>query len=167
MKVIIPIQKNPYQHWSVQDISFLYVYDTLMFSEEIINKTHNDYPCNNIQNFIDGINDDCVIYRKKCISTNFGYDLELLYWLKTNHRIEVNHNTIIRQYWNWYHDDTNVNDFIPITKWLEFCKDIKDTFISEVKSVNDVMMDDTSLKEYQQFISNLALIESYGLFTNK
>ena len=165
MKVVIPIQQNPWLHWSQNDISFLYVYDTLTYSEDIINKTHNDLEKGDLDTFFKQLDNQSVIYRKKCLDVIGGYDLELLYWLKTNLRIECEYNSTIRQYWNWYSTDPEVNNYIPIVKWLEFCKDLKDSFIAKVKSIDEFNLE--TVNKYQSLIQNLALIESNGLYTIK
>ncbi len=163
MKLIIPILKNPWQHWVLNEVSFIYVYDTLTFEETFVNKSHNDLPEGNIEAYFQRFPKNNIIYRKKVLNQNsVGYDMEMVYWLETNQRLEPETNPVIRQYWNWYKDDMEVNDFIPIMKWLEYCQDIKDKFIFKVKTVD---FESSTLQQYDKLLENLTQIERNGLYT--
>ena len=53
---------------------------------------------------------------------------------------------------------TNVNDAIPITKWIEYCRAVKDATMTAVRSIEH-----PNFSVYNNFITNLRRIERRGL----
>jgi len=158
MNLIIPIQSDHKKHWVENRISFIYKLNLETFTYSIINFHHNDgliCPTN------DYLNEGDVVYRKKTIvDCRAKYDVEMVYWYFTNERFEVQVPFTIRSYWNDFSWDENVNDFIPIMKWIEYCNEIKEKFLLKMNLYN---FDDLGLEKYHQMLQNLAIIEKNGL----
>lgn len=164
-KVIIPIPRNSWEHWTFPTLSFVYIYEMDSYREIVLSQTHNDVPPADVQDYLSRTGKDNIIFRKKTISRYcHGLDLEMLYWLSTNMKMEVNYPATIRQYWNWYPNDSVVNDCIPIMKWLEFCRDLKDTFVSATR---DLDLEADYVRKYDSLLFNLSKIESNGLFVSQ
>lgn len=160
-KVIIRILSDPKVHWSINRVSFAYLADTR--SESIINFHHND--CE-ICPTIDDLNLMDTMYsfpqivdpeRSSCETEPFTRSFrnaELAYWFKTGKRLDIQPDWTIRQYWDMGIPD--VNDVVPIMRWIEYCRSIKNAVIGLSTNV-------PAFDEYEKFIINLRKIESIGL----
>jgi hypothetical protein len=171
-KLSIPILSDHKKHWSENRISFIYLYNLETFEEVVLGFNHNDVsPCKilRLSNFI---TEDDYCYKAKYLSglnvnlkeieSGEIYEAELVVWFNSNKPLKVEEGNIIRSYWNQFQDIENVNDSIPIMKWLEYCRDVKDEFLIHFK---DFEVTEGFLK-YNQFLIDLAEIEKNGLFTN-
>jgi len=164
--LLIPILRDHKKHYCENEISLIYIFGLETYQEQILNLTHND--CLNreiyvLNNFLDR---EVYCYKKKYLG-GFreklqAYDVELLYWFNTNRKMEIKTPPEIRKYWIWYSDFDNVNDSIPIMKWLEYCRDIKDIFMVQYNKFQIT----EPFKKYNELLDNLEQIERNGLFTN-
>lgn len=163
-KLLIPILSDPKKHWSVNRLSFIYGYYLGSEREFVLGLNHNDTENVEIRPTINFLLEDDYIYHKKFLTQynkDFkGYEAELVHWFETNQRFEVEENKIIRSYWNQFHNFENINDSIPIMKWLEHCRNIKDMFLI---SFHEFKVTEP-FKKYQNLIDNLTIIEQNGLF---
>lgn len=161
MNLIIPIQSDHKKHWVENRISFIYKFNLETFTYSIINFCHNDYPVCPTINYL---SEDDVVYRKKLIvDCRAKYDVEMVHWYFTNERFDVPVSFVIRSYWNDFKDDENVNDFIPIMKWVEYCNLIKEKFLLKMNLYN---FNDSGLQNYIDLYDNLTKIEKNGLQTS-
>lgn len=159
---IIPVLSNPFQHWAINRISFIYFYNLNLHSEAIVSINHNDSENLHISLINDFIGQDNYIYQKKYLSDcRFVYDAQMTFWLQTNERLEHEVPFVIRSYWNQFKGYENINDCVPIMKWLEWCRDLKDKFVLKVKEYEPTQ----TLKDYDLFLTNLSKIEKNGIFT--
>lgn len=162
--LLIPVLSDPKKHYVENRISFIYFYGLETFKEYILGINHNDVQRFNISILNNFKVKDVYCYKKKYLFDSradfVSLEAELVVWFKTNKKIEIEIPLQVRQYWNWYPHLENVNDFIPIMKWLEYCRDIKDKFILQF---NEFQLDEAFL-QYNQLLTNLEQIEKTGLY---
>lgn len=170
-KLIIPVLSDHRKHWSENRISFIYFYNLETFEETVLGFNHNDVTGCEIQRLSDFLTDDDYYYKAKYLSPYTSklhekdivlFEAELMVWFNSNKPIKIDEGNVIRGYWNQFNDIENINDSIPIMKWLEYCRDIKDEFLIHFK---DFQVTEGFLK-YNQFLKDLSEIEKNGLFTN-
>ena len=160
-KLIVPVLSDHKKHWAVNRISFLYFYDLNLFTEAIVSINHSDSQ-NVPQSLLSGLlGSDNYIHHKKYLSDSAqDYDAQIAFWIETNQPLKVDYGSSIRTYHNSLSKIENLNDSIPIMKWLEWCREVKDKFVLSVKRFTP----DQTLKDYDQLLMNLAIIEKNGLF---
>lgn len=162
-KLIIPIQSDCRKHWTENRLSFIYFYGLETFQESILGINHNDVSNCEIQRLSEFLGTDNYIYQSKIlIDCRANYDVDLLVWFRTNFKLEFEENQVIRSYHHQFYKIENLNDAIPIMKWLEHCREIKDRFLIHYK---DFKVTEPFLR-YNQLLRDLAEIEKNGLFTN-
>lgn len=164
-KLIIPILSDHKKHWSENRISFIYSYNLETFDEVVLGFNHNDVSHCEILRLSDFLTEDDYCYKAKYLSHCGAnvYEAELVVWFNSNKPIKIDEGNVIRGYWNQFRDIENVNDSIPIMKWLEYCRDVKDEFLFHFK---DFEVTEGFIK-YNQFLRDLAEIEKNGLFVNE
>lgn len=161
-KLIIPVLSSPKKHWVLNQLSFIYAYDLDNFEECILTFNHNDAQNLHISVLSDFVGQDNFIYQKKYLNDcGQNYDAQMAFWLETNDKLDVEVPFTIRRYWNQFRNVENINDCIPIMKWLEWCREVKDKFVLNVKKYEP----DETLKQYDKLLENLSIIEKNGLFT--
>ena len=165
----IPMYSDPFAHYMNNSISFIYIYCMAINNYFIIPFRHKDCYNLNIEllNNLTSPNDIYVLAKKRFM--NFSslkcYDADMMYWWQNHKMLPLDEtNTSAHDAWNrWWHNETNTHDWLPITKHIERCESMKDTFI---KSYN--LFDKT--KEFEVYESlvtdNFASIERNGLQVN-
>lgn len=161
--LLIPILRDSKKHYTQTQISFIYIYGLETYNEYIINLHHNDCGCVEICGINNFLGTEVYCYRKKYLSTlplKLGaLEAELVYWFKTNKRLTPDIPIQVQQYWSWYRNVNNLNDCIPIMKWLEYCRDVKDRFVVQYNSFELT----NSFVKYNELLDNLEQIERNGL----
>lgn len=133
---LVPILSDHKKHWTLNQISFIYIYGLDSHSEYVFGVNHNDVFNHNIQTFPARFSNLVYSYKSKyIIDFSDVYDAELLYWFCTNESMaKINIDFRIQQiYYHRTPNESNINDCIPIVKWLEYCRNLKDIFILEYK----------------------------------
>lgn len=160
---IVRVLSDPKKHWSQNRISFAYLSN---YTEEaIINFHHND--CNvTICPTIDDLRLDDTLYAFPEIAdpdangeaTDPSYrrfrNAEMAYWFANGKKLEIDYDLTIRQYQSI--DVENANDAIPIMRWIEWCRKVRDEVIN-------IRIDDPAFDEYERFAMNLRKIERNGI----
>lgn len=160
--LLIPILSDPKVHWCKNRVSFAYLFNLTTFEEFLLGFHHNDIPRFDISILRDFLSSEVYVYRKKYVFDLSGiYDVEMVHWYQTNQRFSIEVNKVIRRYWQDFKDHPNVNDFIPIMKHLEMCREIRDKFMLQWHKFELT----ESFKKYQQISDNLSKIEKNGLCT--
>lgn len=158
--LIIPVLSNPFKHWAINRISFVYFYDLNLYTESIVSINHNDSETIPISILSDFIGQDNYLYHKKYLTDSTqNYEAEMAFWLQTNERLDHEIPLVIRSYWNQLKEYENINDCVPIMKWLEWCREVKDKFVLKVKNYEP----NQTLKDYDLFLTNLSKIEKNGI----
>lgn len=163
-QLIIPILSDHKKHWAINQVSFVYFYNLETFQEWIVGINHNDCESFTICVLSDFFDKGNIIYHKKyLVDCGANHDANLAFWMQTNGRLDEDLKVppTVKYYWNLYKDLENINDVIPIMKWLDYVRDIKDVFILNCR---DFRVDEPFLK-YDEFLTNLALIEKNGIGT--
>lgn len=172
-KLLIPILSDHRKHWTENRISFIYGYCLESNEEFILNLFHNDSKNVQICDLSDFIGNDNYIYQKKYLSdSRYGsvnskgnFEANLVTYFQTGRKIEVDLPRTVYHYWNKFDEIDNLNDCIPLMKWLEFCRDVKDIFLISYNIDKGISLKEPFLK-YDQLLTDLAEIEKNGLFTN-
>lgn len=160
---LIPILSDHKKHWKQNRLSFIYIIGLETWDEFIVGCNHNDvceiYPHILALNWLSC--KERYIYNKKYLIENWGgYEANMVYWISTNESLlKFKFNSI---YYDWYPDHENVNDIIPIMKWIQYCREIKDRFILEQKKFEKKIVLDLYCSE---IFCNLVKIEENGIHT--
>ena len=163
--IVIPILCDTKLHYSVNALSFIYLYFIQSGEECVISITHNDcistpmnpdmYLSPKRKYFI--INSRLSAY----IKGNSFYDIELIYWLATGKVIPYDTiNSYKNVYTLWYDKLKSLNTIIPIMKHVEYCFSIVSIVLD---TINTFVEDDTYKIYAELIIPNLALVECNGL----
>lgn len=158
----VPVLSDRKKHWAVNQVSFVYFYGLERFDEWIVGIHHNDCHSFQISFLSDLVGKGNYVYQKKYLSDCAqDYEAQLAFWFESNERLdkELEIPVTIRQFWNWYPHQQNLNDCIPIMKWLEYCREIKDKFVLSCQNHKI----DNAFVQYNQLVTNLANIERSGL----
>lgn len=158
--IVVPVLSDTRRHWSLNRVSFVYVYNISRREEAIISAHHND--CSNVSesNIIDFIGNGNYIYRKKYLKAyRANFEAELLYWFTTGQRFIPEISSVIKGYYVAVPDQNNINDCVPIMRWLDYCRDIKDRLIL---ILNGFEISGAFLR-YNELISELIDVEKNGI----
>lgn len=161
----IPVLSDVHLHWVNNRVSFIYIYCVGTSQEAIVSFHHND--CQNLPISVlnDFLGNGNYIYHKKYLTdSDVDFEAEMIYWLNVGEKIEKGLESIptIERFRSMYRELSNVNDVIPIMKWLEHCRNIRDKFIFSCKNIQMT----EPLKLYNSMATELGKIEKNGLYTN-
>jgi len=164
-KIIIPILSDVKAHWCVNRLSFAYIFNIRTHNELLLGFNHNDLHRFDFPVLRDFMYNNVYVYKKKYLygsnDSKDVFDAEMLYWYNTNQKFTVDVNQVVKRYWSEFREFNNVNDFVPVMKHLEYCRDYKDRILTQVTNF-DVT---DSFRHYQKIADNLVEIEKSGLFT--
>jgi len=158
--IVVPVLSDRRKHWSENRLSFVYVYNVDLRKEAVIGIHHND--CSNVsESFLtDFIGTDNYIYHKKYTPAHrSNFEAELVYWFDTGNRFVPNIPAAIKNYYSTMSGVDNINDCIPIMKWLDYCRDIKDSMIVKINSFQVT----APFRHYNNLISELIEVERNGI----
>ena len=166
----IPMFADVYRHYTHNSISFIYIYCIEHDLEYIVPFQHSD--CLSIQKErLQELTSECDIYvlsKKRFAKFYAGkcYDADMVAWWETNQMLPLNEtNTAAHDIWNrWWHNETDTNNWLPITRHAERCSSMKDVFIDVYRKFKLTK----EFKSYESYvISNFWSIEQHGLQVNK
>jgi hypothetical protein len=162
----IPMFSDVYKHYTHNQLSYVYIYCINEDLEYIVSFNHTD--CLRIQRQrLQELASTCSIFvlaKKRFAKFYAGkcYDADLMTWWQTNRMLPLNEtNTAAHDMWNrWWHNETNTNDWLPITRHADRCTAMKDVFM---KHYNTFELSD-EFKKYESYaIDNFFAIEQNGL----
>lgn len=162
----IPIYSDQYRHYVNTRLSFIYIY--LIDSDDayIVPFNHKDCIClesERLQELVSG--QDIYVLNKKRFThfySNEVYDADLVSYWQTNLSLDLEDTDTQAHSWfaKWYHNETNINDIIPITRHYERCGDIVKKFMKAFTGFEKDALFDT----YDHMvIDNLYSIEQNGM----
>ena len=162
----IPMYSDPYRHFMNNYISFIYIYCIDSDKQHILPFRHKD--CFNID--IERLNDltsdrDIYVLAKKRFSQFSSikcYDADMVAWWQNHKMLPLDEtNTSAHDSWNrWWHNETNTHDWLPITKHIERCEEMKDKFMEFYRTFDKT----NAFEEYEQLVTdNFACVERNGL----
>tara|TARA_R100000541_G_scaffold53203_1_gene61161 strand:- start:1914 stop:3260 length:1347 start_codon:yes stop_codon:yes gene_type:complete len=162
----IPMYSDPYCHFMNNSISFIYIYCINNENHYIVPFRHKD--CFNID--IERLNDltsekDIYVLAKKRFSRFSSikcYDADMVSWWQNHKMLPLDEtNTSAHDSWNrWWHNETNTHDWLPITKHIERCDDMKTKFMEFYSTFDKT----NAFEEYEQLVTdNFACVERNGL----
>lgn len=167
-KLVIPVLSSPNLHWTENRVSFIYFYLVRTFEEFVVGINHNDVCDVEIRAVIDFLNKGDYMFKKKYLSLYWAnlseiWDVEMLYWFQTNQKLVPETFPVIHDFHVQFKEIKNINDSIPIMKWLDYCRDIKDKFLL----VHNGFEVTESFIKYNQLLDDLSEIEKNGLNDEK
>tara|TARA_R110002167_G_scaffold358837_1_gene575122 strand:+ start:196 stop:981 length:786 start_codon:yes stop_codon:yes gene_type:complete len=162
----IPMYSDPYRHYMNNHISFIYIHCIADDMQYVLPFRHKD--CFNID--IERLNDltsqgDIYVLAKKRFaqfSSIKCYDADMVSWWQNHKMLPLDEsNTSAHDAWNrWWHNETNTHDWLPITKHIERCDEMKNKFIEYYTTFDKT----PEFEEYEQLITdNFSAIERTGL----
>ena len=166
----IPMFSDIYNHYTHNRISFIYIYCIQSNLEYIVSFNHTD--CLSIQRErlqeLVSRQSIYVLSKKRFAKFYSGkcYDADLFHWWYNNQMLPLNEtNTNAHDMWSrWWHNESNTNDWLPITRHAERCTAMKDVFM---KHYNRHTQDEHFFK-YESFtMDNFFAIEQNGLQVDK
>ena len=165
----VPVFSDLYRHYVNNRISFVYIYIFDTKKEYIVPFHHKDCICLESEhlNRFTSKADIYVLGKKRFV--NFyhhkTFDADLVEYFQSNQMLQLEDcDTSAHDWYNkWYYNETNVNDYIPITKHYERCSAMKDKFVESCSTFKR----SESFDYYNElFIDNLYGIERNGLKVN-
>ena len=162
----IPVYSDAYKHYTCNALSFIYIYSIKLDLEFILSFQHTDCINQDIERLQQVTSQgDIFVLAKKRFGKFFSgkcYDADLMAWWQTHKMLPLTDtNTAAHDIWNrWWHNETNTNDWLPITRHIERCTSMRTEFM---KSYTTFEM----TPEFQQYdayaIDNFFAIEQNGL----
>ena len=162
----IPIYSDQYRHYVNTRISFIYIYLIDIDDAYIIPFNHKDCIClesERLQELVSG-QDIYVLSKKRFVHfyPNEVYDADLVCYWQRNLPMDLEDTETTAHAWfaKWYHNETNINDIVPITRHYERCGLIVKKFMAEFNGFTKDALFDT----YDHMVvDNLYSIEQNGL----
>jgi hypothetical protein len=165
----VPVYSDVFQHYIQNQLCFVYIYSIHYNLDYVIPFRHND--CINLNTerltevtssgdiFVLDKKRFCFYYSKQCI------DADLVCWWQTQSPLAVDDiNTTTHDVWlRWWHNETSINNWLPITKHIERCRQLRDKFLESYRTFT--ITDD--FRRYDTLaIDNFYSIEQSGLYIN-
>lgn len=157
---LIPVHSDNRKHRSINTVCCLYFYNTTTDQEFILPLRHPDKLIEVTD--LSFINTGRKIFTYNSQITN-AVNIDALHYISSNKSIDYDslltqaHSTIYNKYWKL----DNVNNFIPLTKHLEYCRKIKNTVIDLIDNTDSILDTYTN-----KIIPIFRSIEDAGLVTN-
>lgn len=131
----IPVYSDKYRHYVNNRISFIYIYSIADDQDYIVPFHHMD--CLNLKpeqlQHLTSPHSIFVLGKKRFQYTygNTCYDADLFAWWHTNKMLPLDEtNTNAHDMWSkWWYNETNTNDWLPITRHLERCVNMRMEFM--------------------------------------
>ena len=165
----IPMLSDPYKHYTQNQISFVYIYSIADDMDFIVPIRHIDCLNLNIERLteLSSPHDIFILSKKRFQNTYVKpcYDADLFAWWNTGRMLQLDEtNTAAHDMWSkWWYNETNTNDWLPITRHLERCRAMRDVFMMIYRryTVTD------EFREYERFmLDNCHAIETNGIRTD-
>ena len=162
----IPVYSDTYKHYTVNQLCFIYIYSIKHDEDFILPLRHYDCLSLNTEHVqqLTSQGDIFVLAKKRFKKFYSGkcYDADMVAWWQTHSMLPLNDtNTIAHDVWNrWWHNETNINDWLPITRHIERCRAMRNEFM---RSYHTFEMTE-AFKSYEAMtIDNFFAIEQNGL----
>ena len=167
---VAPILKDPFLHYTVNELSLLYLYDLTLNKECIVSFNHSEALSIN-----ESLLKDLLCSSKECFVLNLKYllskvdcaniyDANMVIYFLTNKSIDVEEfDTSVHDYFNQkYSNLKNLNHLIPIVKHHEKFGDLIREYKDQFKTFT---INETFLK-YNNVIKTLHHIEFNGMYVD-
>lgn len=166
----IPVYSDTYKHYTANQLSFIYIYSVKLDEDFILPIRHYDCLSLDIEHVqhLTSQADIFVLAKKRFKKFYAGkcYDADMVAWWQTHSMLPLNDtNTIAHDVWNrWWHNETDINDWLPITRHIERCRAMREEFM---RCYDTFEMND-AFKTYESVvIDNFSEIEQSGLQVDK
>lgn len=165
----IPVYSDAFKHYINNRISFIYIYSVDNDLDFILPFRHKDCINQDIERLkeVTSQGDIFVLAKKRFVNfyAKQCYDADLMHWWQTHNMLPLTEtNTSAHDVWNrWWHNETNTNDWLPITKHIERCTSMRREFM---KSYATFQMTEAFRSYDAMAIDNFFSIEQNGLHVN-
>ena len=165
----LPHYADFFKHHVNNSISFIYIHLINSDLDYILPFQHFDCINLDIEHIqeLTSQHDIFILAKKRFMNyyANSCYDADMVAWWQTHKMLPLDEtNTTTHDIWNkWWFNETNANNWLPITKQYERCAAMKDIFLTYYKTfaISD------EFKSYESmFIDNFYAIERNGLHIN-
>lgn len=165
----IPVYSDPYRHYTDNELSFIYIYSITDDQDFVISFRHTD--CISLQRErlteLISRHDIFVLAKKRLrqIYPNTCIDADFVAWWQTHKMLPLDDtNTQAHDVWSrWWHNETNINDWLPITKHIERCIEMRNKFMHVYKTFSKT----AAFEVYERLIIDTCNgIERSGLQVN-
>ena len=170
----IPVYSDTYRHYQNNRISFIYIYCIESDLDYIIPFEHTDCVCLQTELIQELVSDASIfVLAKKRLQNTYSkpcYDADLFAWWHTGKMLPLDDvNTTAHDSWNtWWYNETNVNDWLPITKHIERCVTMRSKFMevyNVYKLTEDFKVYDTEAMSAFGTIERTGIHVDYNAFT--
>jgi len=162
----IPVYSDAFKHYVNNRLSFIYIYSIKDDLDFILPFRHKDCMNQDIERLQQVTSQgDIFVLAKKRFGNFFSkqcYDADLMAWWQTHKMLPLTEtNTAAHDIWNrWWHNETNTNDWLPITRHIERCTSMRKEFMKSYTSFEMTPY----FKQYDAYaIDNFFAIEQNGL----
>ena len=162
----LPVYSDQFRHYTRNAISFIYIYLLQDRTEHVVSFRHTDCVSLNTERIqeLTSSHDIYVLakkrfrhyYAKPCI------DIDMMYWWQRHAMMQLNDTqTSAHEAWNrWWYNETNVNDWLPITRHIEQCQ-------AQCQRIEELVQGFEMTPEFRAYesvvIDNFYAIEHVGL----
>lgn len=155
---LFPVLKDPKKHYCENSISFLYGFTISRRTEFLVGNGHYDIP--EFESNVGQIRTklEHIVYKKKYLTFHENLiDAEILNWISNGETIKILTNTCI----DFFHRKDLDNSIIPIYKWVEAIREIRDRILELHEPPVNVV------HSYNTLINQLIKIEKNGLYIDR
>ena len=168
---VAPVLKDPFLHYSINELSLLYLYDLTIDKECIVSFNHSE-----ALSIKESLLSDLLCSSKECFVLNLKYllskitcdhiyDAHMVIYFLTNKSIDIEEfDTSVHDYFNQkYSNLKNLNFLLPIVKQHEKYYNIIQTYLDNFKTFEI----SESFIKYNNVIKTLNKIEVNGLYVEE
>lgn len=166
----IPMYSDVFRHYMHNDISFLYIYSISEDRDFIISFRHMDCISHQRERIHELVSDhDIFVLAKKRFCYFYPYsciDADMVAWWQTHKMLPLDDtNTAAHEAWNrWWYNETNTNDWLPITRHIERCVSMRDKFMESYRSFTKT----DAFEQYEHLsVDNFYAIETSGIAVDR
>lgn len=162
----LPVYSDQFRHYTRNAISFIYIYLLQDQTEHVISFRHKDCISLNTERIQELVSShDIYVLAKKRFRHYYAkpcVDVDMVYWWQRHAMMPLNDTqTTAHEAWGrWWYNETNVNDWLPITRHIEQCQ-------MQCQRIQDMLTGFAMTPEFRAYedmvIDNFYAIEHVGL----
>lgn len=154
---LFPILKDTKKHYLENTISFVYGFTTSGRSEFLVGNGHYDIPKFESDVGLLRTKLPHIVYKKKCFKNHQNLiEADLLHWLNFGVPVDIELNTSLK----FLHHRGLDNSLIPIFKWVEIIRSVKDKILQSQTPPASVV------DSYHNIVNQFITIENAGICCN-
>lgn len=163
--IVVPILSSNTIHRANNRLSLVYIKDINGSNEYIINCNHYDTDSYGTD-WLFELKINTIFAYDSNVLRHYGlgcYDIEMAYWLLKNETLDLVDDRKYEIYNRWYPKATYINDFIPLTIHVGYCRRIVLLF----ESIHSQVHIDKTTIFFNKMLDNFRIIENSGIPINR